>query len=218
MIDLDELRKLAEAATPGPWLIDSVREETDFGSYSVHGIKGVAPTRWYSDSDMAHTALDTLDYPDAEFIAAANPQVILELIERVRQATSDSKTVNEVLRNIIERLTAERDAALAAIERVRAVHRKDARLPDWPECTHCTVGMLQDPVDWPCDTIRALDGAPEPEWEWAVWAPGDDEPFSDIYQSRENLAEQETGIAWGDEQLVRRSKAGPWLPVEGSES
>lgn len=60
-----------------------------------------------------------------------------------------------------------------------------------------------------------LDGAPEPEWEWAVSVPGDDEPFSDVYQTREHLAEQETGIAWGEEQLVRRRKAGPWLPVEG---
>ena len=63
--------------------------------------------------------------------------------------------------------------------------------------------------------LAALDGAPEPEWEWAVRAPGDDEPFSDVYQTREHLAEQETGIAWGEEQLIRRRKAGPWLPVEG---
>ena len=62
----------------------------------------------------------------------------------------------------------------------------------------------------------ALEGTlTEPEWEWALRAVGGDEPFSDVYESRENLADCENGIAWQPEELVRRRKAGPWLLVEG---
>ena len=62
----------------------------------------------------------------------------------------------------------------------------------------------------------ALEGTlTEPEWEWALRAVGDGEPFSDVYESRENLADCENGIAWQPEELVRRRKAGPWLLVEG---
>ena len=57
---------------------------------------------------------------------------------------------------------AERDAALAAIERVRALHHETyANTSDeaWKRnqiCAHC--GYV-----FPCDTRAALDGAPEPE-------------------------------------------------------
>lgn len=62
----------------------------------------------------------------------------------------------------------------------------------------------------------ALEGTltePEPEWEWAVRAVGDGEPFSDVYESLENLADCENGIVWQPEELVRRRKAGPWEEV-----
>lgn len=51
---------------------------------------------------------------------------------------------------------AERDAALAAIERVRAIHRPT--LPGYgpKACVH-------DGRAWPCETMAALDGASEPE-------------------------------------------------------
>jgi hypothetical protein len=121
---------------------------------------------------------------------------------------------------------AERDAAVEAVERVRAIHRNDGPSQGYDSRFKGGYGMLGDccatcgshgeyGVEWPCPTIAALDVAPEPEWEWAVSVPGDDEPFSDVYQTREHLAEQETGIAWGEEQLVRRRPAGPWIPVEG---
>lgn len=63
----------------------------------------------------------------------------------------DRLTEDDVLA-LLDRL----EQAEAAIERVRAVHRKETRLNNWTVCTHCAVGMLQDPVDWPCDTIAAL--------------------------------------------------------------
>lgn len=60
----------------------------------------------------------------------------------------------------------------------------------------------------------ALEGTlTEPEWEWALRAVGDGEPFSDVYESLENLADCENGTVWQPEELVRRRKAGPWLEV-----
>lgn len=74
---------------------------------------------------------------------------------------------------------AERDAALEAIERVRAIHvrHKDTHKPDpsvingnWFCCGAVQLGAVDpyaciacDSPEWPCPTIAALDGAPEPE-------------------------------------------------------
>lgn len=167
---------------------------------------------------------------------------------------------------------AERDAALEAIERVRALHPKHeviicgamAEVPhrhgserepypirpvtctklqdhegshrdasccwnfeefdnvaayksdEWADrsiCSHCQTA-------WPCPTVAALDGAPEPEWEYGLLNP--QAPDGGKLQggahlisaNREHiLAQQRRGhpaiLA------VRRRKAGPWLPVEG---
>ena len=71
-----------------------------------------------------------------------------------------------------ERMEAERDAALAAVARVRAIHapgkiidvwgKSRSQADDFLVCVECT-----DPDNWwiahPCATVAALDGAPEPE-------------------------------------------------------
>ena len=63
------------------------------------------------------------------------------------------------------------------------------------------------------DEIERLRG--EGEWEYALQADGDDEPWSDWYESRELLADNLDALAArDDERLVRRRKAGPWEPVE----
>lgn len=67
---------------------------------------------------------------------------------------------------IIGQLVVERDAATAAIERVRAIHVRD----EYGLCAECSweypetsYDALSNDVAWPCPTIAALDGAPEPE-------------------------------------------------------
>lgn len=98
---------------------------------------------------------------------------------------------------------AERDAALAAIERVQetlSLHNPNGRLVK--------------------EVLAALDGAPEPQWEYGLLNP--QAPDGGKLQggahlisaNREHiLAQQRRGhpaiLA------VRRRKAGPWLPVEG---
>ena len=109
--------------------------------------------------------------------------------------------------------SAERDAALAAIERVREtlmLHNPNGRLVK--------------------EVLAALDGAPEPEWEYGS-GPEDALDQSGLHTSR---ATAERGVVEWNEftqrsermggrplerlVLVRRRKAGPWLPVEGESS
>lgn len=65
----DELRRLAEAATPGPW----ERASTDGMGWAVH--------RGEHDTVALYA-----DRHDSEFIAAANPTAVLDLLDRLRAA------------------------------------------------------------------------------------------------------------------------------------
>jgi len=67
MIDIDELAALANAATPGPWTAGSRCVRDSDG----HGVAGEGYTT--EDADLA-------------YIAAANPETVLALIERLRAA------------------------------------------------------------------------------------------------------------------------------------
>lgn len=77
MIDTKRLRELAEKATKGPW-----RHNKDFGQ--------IGEVATANDGTLAVVQeLAQLDHKrrdmDAEFIAAANPQTILSLLNRIEQ-------------------------------------------------------------------------------------------------------------------------------------
>lgn len=83
MSDLDDLRAKAEAATPGPWVGGTVCTYTDEdgkrrGAGSVRR-EGGAIVFLAAQGPEILTA-------DAEFIAAANPAVILGLLDRLERA------------------------------------------------------------------------------------------------------------------------------------
>lgn len=60
------------------------------------------------------------------------------------------------------RVEDERDAALAAVERVRAIHvEREHRTLDGTYLGGTVCDGCRRP--WPCPTVAALDGAPEPE-------------------------------------------------------
>ncbi|MFV3416117.1 ead/Ea22-like family protein [Pseudomonas sp. NY15436] len=114
MTDLTKLKELAERATPGPW--SAVWEEGDDtawpnlfpiiqadGGETVIGNEG-----FYSDLEQ--------DKANAKFIAAANPQAILGLIERLDKA--EHHWANENSNNM---------ALIAEVERLR----KDAERYRW---------------------------------------------------------------------------------------
>src|SRR3990167_3066406 len=74
-INLNELEKKAQAATPGPWF-DIPHEKF---SGSDHRISRIANTPW---GNFGHLA--TVTAINASFIAACSPAVILALVARVR--------------------------------------------------------------------------------------------------------------------------------------
>jgi len=72
MIDLNKLEQLAKAATPGLW---TTGQGSHFG----------CEVRNYTQSTAFCGATNGLN--DAAFIAAANPVIVLELIETIRLLT-----------------------------------------------------------------------------------------------------------------------------------
>ena len=126
--DLAELRRLAEAATQGPWA----------ARYGVSWEARVCATTG-SLADVNSTA-------NAELIAAA---------------------VN-ALPGLLD-AAAERDALAAKVERVRELHKSsgDAETQGYTGreygyiSPYCVGEVASDEygVPWPCETIRAIDGA-----------------------------------------------------------
>lgn len=78
MIDLEELKRLARDATPGPW---STKE---YGPDHLEVLLPNGFSRIISDPTVV------TDY-DARYIAAANPAAVLALIERVEKAEAALK-------------------------------------------------------------------------------------------------------------------------------
>lgn len=60
--------------------------------------------------------------------------------------------------------------------------------------------------------------AEEPEWEYGIRDEGANEPFTDHYDSIDAMSEEFDGfLAQKGEEVARRRKAGPWVPVEQGE-
>lgn len=84
MIDIKELRRLAQAATPGGWYVER-------GNY-VYGCKEVTDGEEAWHPVIACTDDDEVSINfegNANFIAAANPAVINELLDRLEESESD---------------------------------------------------------------------------------------------------------------------------------
>ena len=87
-VDIEKLAALAKNATPGPWWIDShgmtmmsmAKLEVVFN----HPAQGVA-VRNEDTGNLSHWRNDW----DASFIAAANPEVVLELTQTIRDLQAE---------------------------------------------------------------------------------------------------------------------------------
>lgn len=106
--DLDALERAARAATPGPWEVDGIDTEGEYGSgddtasgyveYGLYTAEGhqIVSTEYRAgelsmiseeyDDDGGVIAWNELARRDALFLAAANPAAILSLIARLRTA------------------------------------------------------------------------------------------------------------------------------------
>lgn len=98
---------------------------------------------------------------------AATAETFAEKMERKHGALAH-------LQGLLGEVRAERDAATAAIDAIRAIHTKGSSevvesTPDGPRVSHFTfhcdvcVDVRGEHEEYPCATRAALDGAPEPE-------------------------------------------------------
>lgn len=96
MTDHSELKRLAEAATPGPWSMCGEADGSEgfeiiqdiWNEHGTHAGKDVVVYEWSDESDP----LGVISRKDAEFIAAANPAAVLALIaesERIESERAD---------------------------------------------------------------------------------------------------------------------------------
>ena len=135
---LDELRRLAEAATPGPWeafgAVGGRRGERWLGvTTDMRAIESARAGDVFAAQDCTRQ--------DALFIAAANPAAVLALLDDA-----------DALRRELAHMTEARDNARAEVERlteaVRALHQPVGRHNFCGTCAY---------APWPCSMYRALE-------------------------------------------------------------
>ena len=96
MIEINELRRLAQAATPGPWYIGS-------GTYegrNIYSAEAVTDDEGFTYNPVVATAEDdgvVCWDANARLIAAANPAAITELLDRLEAAERERDALRAAL-------------------------------------------------------------------------------------------------------------------------
>lgn len=107
MIDTEELRNLAQQATPGPWSAE--------GKGDLH-MDGISYLYRITNADSPYVAQIATGrsrqekFATAYYIAAANPAVVLELLDELDR---------------LRAIEAERDALKVQVENLKAIMRGD---------------------------------------------------------------------------------------------
>lgn len=112
--ELDQLRALAQSATPGPWHVEAYGHSAQRVA-QVNNLE-VAPS---NDVELAHCAAD------AAYIAAVSPDVVLGLIDevdRLRLLLRESTAWHELSRREVAMLRRQRDALQAILDRRPAMN------------------------------------------------------------------------------------------------
>ena len=153
MTDREELRKLAEAATPGPW--DCYRPHPNYRAYSVDRVMPGG----YLGEDVATTG-DVHAEKNGAYIAAANPAAVLDLLDQLNAAESKLAAVREIhspawwYDEFCDDPSCEQEHVEIDVGDLYHAH------PSWLVCECCSGGDLSEtdePAPWPCPTTRALD-------------------------------------------------------------
>lgn len=153
---LDDLRKIAEAATPGEWVRDGIsvlgaREEHDLNTGLARLATMMMP--WERERMEAN----------AEFIATFDPQKVLELLDQIEMLEREHGEMTEVIEPQNEHIRELTKATYVQHARLAAVEEVHERREYWTEtgediCDTCSRRKQGDFVYWPCDTIKAARG------------------------------------------------------------
>jgi hypothetical protein len=129
MIDINELRRLAQDATPGPWYARS----SNYDVRNIYSANAITDSEGFTFQPVIATVED-IDVPrwraNARLIASANPAAITELLDRLEAAEkSDAESIamyrkardeRDALRLAVHHEADCVDAAKAEIEALRA--------------------------------------------------------------------------------------------------
>ena len=82
----------------------------------------------------------------------------LELLENFDKANNGSYKLDDLAELIVEAFELGSEDVYEKIERVRELHKPFGDNNEW--CDHCEIGQNSgyEWADYPCDTIKALDG------------------------------------------------------------
>ncbi|WP_377647326.1 ead/Ea22-like family protein [Pseudomonas aeruginosa] len=144
MTDHAELRRVAEAATPGPWSCN--RHRAIVGGPTFEFTNGAAQQQiamacwqsWMHEEELRN---------NAEFIAAANPKTILALLDEIDRL----KAENEALRGALK--------PFAEFERVRSAMGGNAPREGILYGVHSNTGSAELHVEHMQTAQSALEGA-----------------------------------------------------------
>ncbi|EOE0844722.1 ead/Ea22-like family protein [Pseudomonas aeruginosa] len=135
MTDHAELRRLAKAATPGPWVTDAQQNGAIFNIESESGDMCIA----MSQENPAPTRLEINEQrrANAEWIAAANPKTILALLDEIDGLSDELSACTEhpggcgYWREAAKRRAEERDRLRAQNEALRGALQAVVDDPTW---------------------------------------------------------------------------------------
>ncbi|MDI2345926.1 ead/Ea22-like family protein [Pseudomonas aeruginosa] len=100
MTDHAELRRLAKAATPGPWTLyvpEDYQGPEELPGYGVECAEGRAIV-WGALEPETGCQFDR----DAEFIAAANPKAILALLDEIDRLKAENEALRGALQAVVD--------------------------------------------------------------------------------------------------------------------
>ena len=133
MININELRRLAQAATPGPWVAKNVsgagleihmihplypdKEWPAFGTDSAFCKKGLVSYETWTQ--FPHEVQNVQQSKNAEYIAAANPAAISELLDRLEAAEKE----RDALRAEVEAMKRQEPVDLNYIELMNSAQK-----------------------------------------------------------------------------------------------
>jgi hypothetical protein len=130
MIDTKELRQLAQAATPGPWILLPVGDKSKCFAVADINLLSVLTVVDECGTSFGAVYLDG----DAKFIAAANPAAVSELLDRLEAAESVLKDFGTTAQEVecwLERyrcIEREAEALRTRLEAAEADALEQARL------------------------------------------------------------------------------------------
>lgn len=162
--DRARLRDLAAKATPGPWAINTEGwADISSGPDSVIHAYSVRDSCHECGEPYDHDPRVAISTEDAEFIAAAGPATVTALLDALDQAErerDEARATKDMHKERAERIVRDGEAAIAAVERVRALHHQIMDEEECPSirdlCAECySMGSWET---WPCSTVRAMDG------------------------------------------------------------